>query len=136
MKITDPHFPDKLIISPIDDRPNYWVLNKSFRFILQSPPVPSVITVPAGFVTNFASVPRVLWSIFPPYSDYGKAAVVHDFLYCTEIKTRKRADKLFLEAMKISGVSMWKRHLIYRAVRLFGGPYYDSSEFELIEVDD
>ena len=40
-----------------------------------------VITVPAGFVTDFASTPRAIWAILPPTGRYQLAAVVHDFLY-------------------------------------------------------
>lgn len=40
-----------------------------------------VIIVPAGFVTDFASTPRALWSVLPPTGRYQLAAVVHDFLY-------------------------------------------------------
>ena len=40
-----------------------------------------VIVVPAGFVTDFASTPRALWSVIPPTGRYQLAAVVHDFLY-------------------------------------------------------
>ncbi len=72
-----------------------------------------------GFRTDFASVPRVLWSIIPPNGLYGKAAVVHDYLCETKIVSRKNADKIFLEAMKVLGVSWWKRNLMYRSVRAY-----------------
>jgi len=39
------------------------------------------VTVPAGFVTDLASVPRLLWAIVPRDGLYNGAAVVHDFLY-------------------------------------------------------
>ena len=37
-------------------------------------------TVPAGYVTNFASVPRLLWWFIPRYGRYTKATVLHDCL--------------------------------------------------------
>lgn len=40
-----------------------------------------IIRVPAGFVTDFASIPRAFWVVLPPTGKYGKAAVVHDYLY-------------------------------------------------------
>ena len=80
--------------------------------------------IPAGFKTDFASTPRLMWRICPPaHGLYVWAAVVHDAFYRvpTYNLTRKRADKIFLGVMKFSGVPLWKRHMMYRAVRMFGG---------------
>jgi uncharacterized protein DUF1353 len=83
------------------------------------------VTVPEGFVTDFASIPRGLWNLFPKWGRHGHAAVVHDFLYWRKWYsegsiTRKRADAIFLEAMVVLGTPRWKARLMYRAVRLFG----------------
>ncbi|RMG38281.1 MAG: DUF1353 domain-containing protein [Methanobacteriota archaeon] len=80
------------------------------------------ITVPKGFFTNFASTPRILWPILPPLDHYGKAAVVHDFLYRTTNHpyTRKQADDIFREACEVLGVKKWKIILMYYTLRLFG----------------
>jgi len=83
-----------------------------------------VIRVPAGFVTDFASVPRALWPIEPPLGDAGKAAVLHDYLYETGERSRAEADRIFAEAMKVLEVPAWKRGLIYAAVRAFGARGY------------
>lgn len=80
-----------------------------------------VITVPPGFVTDYASVPRGMWNLFPPNGKYTPAAVVHDYLYrCTDVD-RYLCDQVFLEAMHVLGVGWWTRTLMYRAVRIFGG---------------
>lgn len=73
-----------------------------------------LVTVPTGYETDFASVPRVFWIIAPPLGPYAKAAVVHDFL-CDSPGgfSRRRVDAIFLEAMLVLGVfkplawSMW-----------------------------
>jgi hypothetical protein len=78
------------------------------------------ITVPEGFVTDFASVPRVLWNILPPLASYTRAAVVHDFLYVHNGMSRGDADAVLLEAMEITGVSRPTRMSIYLGVRLGG----------------
>jgi hypothetical protein len=39
------------------------------------------IIVPRGFVTDFASIPRPLWSVIPPRGKYNRPAIVHDWLY-------------------------------------------------------
>ncbi len=82
------------------------------------------IHVPVGFETDFASIPRGLWNLFPPTGSYGKAAVIHDFLYRMWGTSRKDADKIFLEAMEVLGVGYLTRHALYRAVRVFGGSAY------------
>lgn len=80
-----------------------------------------LIRVPVGFVTDYASVPRGLWNLFPPNGRYAPAAVVHDFLYRRTLLDRGVCDRILLEGMDVLGVSWMTRHLIYRAVRMFGG---------------
>jgi hypothetical protein len=83
------------------------------------------IDVPAGFVTDFASIPRVLWNILPPTGPYGKAAVIHDYLYWTG-KAEGRpipksyADGVFYRAMRELGVGFLRARSMWLAVRLFG----------------
>lgn len=86
------------------------------------------IIVPAGFVTDFASIPRLLWNIVPPAEGYGKAAVIHDYLYRYTPDgpnktwwSRRDADGVFLEAMGVLAVPAWKKWPIWLAVRVFGG---------------
>lgn len=81
----------------------------------------AVHVVPAGFVTDFASVPRFLWSIFPPHGRYSPAAVFHDWLYQYGPLTRAGADKAFLESMAALKVPLWQRLAMYAGVRLGGG---------------
>jgi hypothetical protein len=48
-----------------------------------------IIRIPVGFTTDGASIPSFLWSIYPPWGRYSRAAVAHDFLYspgCVIIK--------------------------------------------------
>lgn len=79
------------------------------------------VTVPAGFVTDGASVPRVFWPILPPYKRTKKAAVVHDYLCRHVVKTydeRKSADKLFKEMLIDSGESRFRASLAYAGLRI------------------
>ena len=95
-----------------------------FEYHVGEYPSPNVIAVPAGTVTDLASVPRPLWVIFPPHGKWAKAAIIHDYLYANGIGTKEFADKVFLEAMEILGVPKTKRTLMYWAVRLFGRGSY------------
>ena len=83
--------------------------------------------IPAGFVTDFASVPRCFWFILPPMGRYGKAALLHDWLYYTKYLPRSEADRVFLEVMLMMGVRSWKAYVMYSAVRLFGWIKWKSS---------
>jgi hypothetical protein len=81
--------------------------------------------VPAGFVTDGASVPRLMWALYPPFGDdYEPAAVLHDYLYAHaeafEGLTRRDADDIFLEAMTAAGFRASGRRAIYWAVRVGG----------------
>lgn len=56
------------------------------------------VTVPKGYKTNGADVPRIFWSFFPPYrSDYLPAVIVHDYL--CDIGEYKKADDYFESIM-------------------------------------
>lgn len=84
-----------------------------------------VVTVPAGFETDGASVPRCLWFLLPSWDDYSRAAVVHDYLLVQIQKgipypfatTRRQADAIFLEAMTVLQVLPIRKYAMYAAVR-------------------
>ena len=111
-------FTEPLTVTKLEN--GLWKTAHSFCYYIGIEDSENFITVPAGFCTDFASVPRGLWNIFPPDGKYSQAAVLHDFLYKTHMLTRKRSDKIFLESMQVLKVSWLKRHLMYRAVRIFG----------------
>lgn len=79
------------------------------------------IAVPTGFVTDLASIPRGLWNILPPIGRYDRAAVVHDYLYACGFTTRKQADDVLYEAMRVTQVGRVAAWTIYAGVRLGGG---------------
>ena len=76
------------------------------------------ITVPAGFVTDFTSVPRALWPELSPVGEHQRAAIVHDYLYWFQPCEREETDNLLMLAMKRSGVSDLKRGAVYTGVRI------------------
>lgn len=100
-----------------------WLLTKKFTY--GSVILKRVIEIPEGFITNFASIPRILWSRLPPTGKYGKAAVVHDWLYRNKGDwTRAQADAVLNEAMTELGVGRFTRWIIYTGVRAGGGSSY------------
>ena len=84
----------------------------------------TVITVPVGFITDFASDIRPFWSIVPPTGIYDRACAVHDYLYTYRINNRKWADCVLREALKVCGVSFLERWVMFLAVRLFGASHW------------
>lgn len=85
---------------------------------------PELLRVPDGFVTDFASVPRIFWRLIPPTGDHGPACVLHDWLYSRKHydgidwrHDRRYADALFYEAL---GDGFPLRWLLWAAVRLGG----------------
>lgn len=75
-----------------------WRVHESFEFYL-SDDNSDVISVPAGFVTDLATVPCIFWSVMPPDGKYAKAAIIHDYLYDNALRTKKEANLIFLDGM-------------------------------------
>jgi len=123
----NPEFPDPLDLQ--DNNNETYTLLAPFRYG-PSAIARHIIDVPAGFITDFASVPKIVWNILPPDGPYGRAAVVHDYLYSTKglggELTRAQCDGILLEAMKALAVGGLVQAVIYRAVRLFGQSHWDA----------
>ncbi|MBZ7942747.1 DUF1353 domain-containing protein [Campylobacter molothri] len=78
--------------------------------------------IPKGFKTDGASIPRLFWSLFPPYkSEYFSACVIHDYLCekANSIKDYKLADLALKEAMLLLGCSKFKSFVFYHACNTF-----------------
>lgn len=102
----------------------YWVLWEELIYNVGA--TDHSIVVPAGFVTDFASVPQIFWSLgLGPTGRYTKAAIVHDYLYWTQSCTREQSDQLFLLAMKESGVNDAQLFAVFGGVRVGAGPAWD-----------
>lgn len=79
------------------------------------------LSVPPGFRTDFASVPRMAVAYMLAGGHATWEAVVHDYLYRERPDMpRDICDEVFLEAMESDGEPAWRRQLMYRAVRWFG----------------
>jgi len=99
---------------------NLWELQEGFEYHVGYLGSGEIIIVPAGFITDFASVPRIFWPIIDPIGKHGKAAVIHDYCYYTACYRRLRSDAIFLEAMEVLEVEEWKRIAMYNSVVTFG----------------
>jgi len=101
----------------VTNNPEEWVVFQPLKYRTNAG---RLIVVPAGFVTDLASIPRLLYAIFPVNGLHRAAAILHDYLYERKIYKRSICDKLFLEAMKSSGVSYATRTAMYIGVRIGG----------------
>lgn len=102
-----------------------YVLMNGFEYYVGSKETGIRITVPKGFVTDFASIPRVFQSIFQKDDTrWAKAVILHDYLYETRIFSRAIADLILFEAMKIK-TPLWICILFYVAVRIGGNKIYN-----------
>ena len=116
-------FTTELKVKPLPDG-RKWKLLEEFDYYLGNLGSGMYIRVPAGFITDFASVPRLFWGILPPWGRYGKPAVLHDYLYQSQKFMRVLCDAIFYEAMCVLGVKWWKRWLLYLGVRIGGWVAY------------
>ena len=78
-----------------------------------------IIKNPA-WTTDYGSIPKIFQNIFSPMK-YGGSFLLHDWLYCSEGKSREEADQILYEALQAQGANWLTRQTIYRAVRLGGG---------------
>ena len=108
-------FESDVVVREIGD--DTWALVEPLRYVGNT----DRFVVPAGFRTDFASVPRIFVWLIPKYGRYTKAAILHDFL-CEESKAgrfdRDDADGLFRRAMRELGVPFLRRWIMWGAVSL------------------
>jgi hypothetical protein len=114
---------------------HFWILGGPLVVNLLDPA--ATIIVPAGFVTDGASVPylaQVFTRWFPWDEPQRWAAIVHDWAYCCNgrpvpghidlgdlpIYTKPFADRAFRATLTAAGASRIRATAMYWAVRLFG----------------
>lgn len=118
-------FGTSLDVELIADDPAQWRLLKPL--IYQSDAA-GCLVVPAGFVTDFASVPRLPLAFLLAGDTCHRAAVVHDWLYTAPVKfSRAVCDAVLREASAVSGVSWWRRWLVWVGVRVGGAGNYQEA---------
>ena len=72
-------FTTPLTVSPLHDG-HRWRLVFQFQYHVGRRYSREVIKVPAGFITDFASIPKFLWFL-PSWAKFNKASILHDHLY-------------------------------------------------------
>ena len=118
-------FTQHLDVRHIDGR--LWKVLSPFSYDVGFEGSGETIHVPKGFLTDFASIPRPLWWLYPPAGRWAAAALIHDRLYFLAGRevdgnryTRWDADVIFLEGMEVLNVRLSTRWIMFLAVRAFG----------------
>lgn len=106
---------------------NEWEVQEEFIWYIDWDEKSSYSIICEWFVTNFGSIPRLLWWFLNPtqYISY----VLHDNLYARkcihrygEIEeiSRKEADVELYKALRVEGMWLVKALMVYVALRAFG----------------
>lgn len=105
-----------LIVTPLPDGVN-WELIKDFKFLDDQL---GLIVVPAGFVTDFGSVPEALRNLISPTGKGTWGFVLHDWFYGTQTIPRADADRLLLRVIRFYGENPIESDAIFEALRIAG----------------
>lgn len=89
-------------------------------FLYESDLLGTTVCVPKGFLTDFASVPRLPLAYLLFGGKGKKAAVIHDWFYSNHFVEREVADALLYEAMVASGYSHFVAGTFEQACRIGG----------------
>ena len=110
----------------------HWRLESDYHYTDVATGETREITVPAGFIFDLSSVPRLLWWLIAPFDLSVVAPLMHDFFYRyggnpppgsvvpPHDYTRAEVDRMFRNIMEAEQVAPWRRVLGYLAVRVFG----------------
>lgn len=90
-------FPNSPVLTPFFDK--YWMLVDDFTYNITNSN--EKIVVPAGFVTDLASIPDVISKT----GRYSSAGILHDYLYWEKSCSQKQADRILKQALLDTGVS-------------------------------
>jgi hypothetical protein len=74
------------------------------------------VSVPAGFLTDLATIPRWARPFLMQAGPSGKAAVLHDYLVYTK---DQRATAIFAEALEVAKVNPVARWCMVTAIRIW-----------------
>jgi hypothetical protein len=94
------------------------------------------ITIPKGFTTDGASIPRLFWfTTGTPFSPhYMRGAIIHDYLYQTGLFSRKDADLIMYNFLLVDNTSRYNATKIYYALRI--GGWYVWNKYRKMENEN
>lgn len=123
------HF-STLLLEPTkkrNGRRRVWRLREPFEAIIHYPGGEMVITIPAGYETDLASIPLVAQVFLGGRDEYAEEAVVHDWL-CDHSMPRFFTNAQMRILMEVLNRPHWKILSVFYALMFFG---YGSPIFNL-----
>jgi hypothetical protein len=102
---------DRVVVARHDD--DTWQLVSPIRYHGAT----DTFLVPSGFVSDFASVPRVAVWLIPRFGRYTLAAIVHDYLCATLPISPVDVDGVFRRILREERVGTVRRWLMWCGVR-------------------
>jgi hypothetical protein len=104
-----------VVVEQVTDRT--WRLRETLEYVGRD----ERFTIPAGYETDFASVPRIAVWLIPTYGVYTRAAILHDWLITDAqpagLITSVDTDGMFRRVMRELGVPFARRWLMWCGVR-------------------
>lgn len=107
---------------------DFYYLSEPFVYHIEDYPSMIKVKVPAGFLTDGASIPRPLWLWASPIGRHAQSAILHDYL-CEYLSvevdgtptpiTRLQADRIFRESLLVLGVSKTRANIMYAGVSAY-----------------
>jgi hypothetical protein len=105
----------EVVVRQADEQ--FWELTRSLEYRGNV----DTFVVPAGMLTDFASVPRPFVWFIPQYGRYTMAAILHDYLWsrlaAQGALSYLDADAIFRRALRELGVAFLRRWIMWAAVR-------------------
>ena len=100
-----------------------FVLTEDYRVQI-SPQI--AISIPKGYRSDGASVPRFFWRLLSPKIDMATLgpSIVHDWMYGRRWGSRADADAWYRDALIANKYPRWKARLTYTGLRWFGGSHW------------
>lgn len=102
------------------------------------------ITVPAGFEFDGESIPALLQWLVKRFGASKRGAAVHDYLYrlggyrlpngALQSVTRRQADDVYAELLKIKGLPAWRANARWLALRIAGRAAWNANARERLQT--
>ncbi len=103
-----------------------------------------IITVPDGFEFDGESIPAILQWLVKRFGYSKRGAAVHDYLYrlggyrlpngTLQSVTRRQADDVYAELLKIKGLPAWRANARWLALRIAGRAAWNANARDRIQT--
>jgi hypothetical protein len=126
-------FKSELVLEVYEGHPDLWVFAEAL--VWSGGGFPD-FTAPPGFITDLASIPRILRGLpaFDPAGLSRRAAAMHDWLYAWRGVDKPTADAFLRAAMIAEGCSCEDADAFFEAVHLFGDSAWASDGTKGLEA--